>query len=207
MNGAEPKLLHRRTGQDRAEPVKLDLAGKLFLPSEGLEMHCEVIALSPDTALVHAARIPAAGTPAILYIERGFGRFEGHVVEADESDTFAMEFHCTPLKREKTAELLALFVSEPLRDRGAVLRTERSSSRKSARFTRADGAVVQGEILDFSLTGVLLKCDVRPLVGEYVLIGQMAGRIARHHDNGIEITFVGKPEDCQTLERVQARMS
>ncbi len=29
-------------------------------------------------------------------------------------------------------------------------------------------------------------------MGEFVLIAQMAGRVARHHDKGIDIEFVGQ---------------
>ena len=39
---------------------------------------------------------------------------------------------------------------------------------------------------------------MRPPIGEFVLIGQMAGRVVRHHDTGIGITFVaGMPEKTQ----------
>ena len=47
------------------------------------------------------------------------------------------------------------------------------------------------EVLDLSVSGVSLKTDVRPPIGEFVLIGQMAGRVARHHEQGIGIEFVG----------------
>ena len=45
---------------------------------------------------------------------------------------------------------------------------------------------------DISVGGVSLKTDVKPPIGEFVLIAQIAGRIARHHDHGIGIEFVGQ---------------
>jgi len=41
-----------------------------------------------------------------------------------------------------------------------------------------------------------LKTDVRPGIGEFVLIAQIAGRVARHNADGISIDFVGneKPQ-------------
>jgi hypothetical protein len=33
---------------------------------------------------------------------------------------------------------------------------------------------------------------VKPPIGEYVLIAQIAGRVARHHTDGIGIQFVGQ---------------
>ena len=37
-----------------------------------------------------------------------------------------------------------------------------------------------------------LRTDIRPELGEFVLIAQLAGRVARHHDQGIDIEFVGQ---------------
>jgi hypothetical protein len=43
-------------------------------------------------------------------------------------------------------------------------------------------------------------------IDEYVLIGQMAGRIVRHHDQGIGIEFVGQPKRT-THERLNAKFA
>ena len=48
------------------------------------------------------------------------------------------------------------------------------------------------EVMDISASGVSLKTDIRPTIGEFVLIAQMAGRIARHHEHGIGIEFIGQ---------------
>jgi hypothetical protein len=45
------------------------------------------------------------------------------------------------------------------------------------------------------LSGVSLKTDARPPLGEIVLIGQTAGRVARHHETGIAIEFVNAQHD------------
>jgi hypothetical protein len=42
------------------------------------------------------------------------------------------------------------------------------------------------------VSGVSLKTDSRPLIGEFVLIAQIAGRVSRYHEQGIGIEFVGK---------------
>jgi hypothetical protein len=75
-----------------------------------------------------------------------------------------------------------------------------------ARFTRANGDVVNCEVLDLSLGGVSLATEVRPQLGELVLIGQMAGKVARIHERGIAIEFVTQVSDKQTLER-QAKIN
>jgi hypothetical protein len=46
--------------------------------------------------------------------------------------------------------------------------------------------------MDISTGGVSLRTDIRPELGEFVLIAQLAGRVTRHHDQGIDIEFVGQ---------------
>jgi hypothetical protein len=71
-------------------------------------------------------------------------------------------------------------------------RHERSSQKGFAKFTRADGQIVHCEVMDISVSGVSLKTDIRPPIGEFVLIAQIAGRVARHHGDGVGIEFVGR---------------
>jgi hypothetical protein len=54
---------------------------------------------------------------------------------------------------------------------------------------------------------VSLKTDVRPPIGEFVLIGQMAGRVARHHDQGIGIEFVGGAPASAATDRLQSKIA
>jgi hypothetical protein len=52
------------------------------------------------------------------------------------------------------------------------------------------------------LSGVSLKTDARPPLGEVVLIGQMAGKVVRHHLEGIAIEFVGPPAEKANADRL-----
>ena len=87
-----------------------------------------------------------------------------------------------PSKRERIAEQLILFLNKTLVDDSMLRRHERSNQKGFAKFTRADGQIVQCEVMDISVGGVSLKTDVKPPIGEFVLIAQIAGRVARHHD-------------------------
>ena len=80
-------------------------------------------------------------------------------------------------------------------DETLLRRHDRKGTKGAARFTRASGEIVICEVLDLSLGGVSLATDVRPQIGEIVLIGQMAGRVARIHENGIAIEFVTPPPE------------
>jgi hypothetical protein len=134
----------------------------------------------------------------VLYVD-GFGRFEGQVARRDEAG-FGVRFSCTAMKRERTAEQLTLFLNKSLVDETVLRRHERTNHKGFAKFTRADGQIVHCEVMDISAGGVSLKTDVRPSVGEFVLIAQMAGRVARHHEDGIGVEFVGQEKTAQHAE-------
>ena len=51
------------------------------------------------------------------------------------------------------------------------------------------------------------NAETKPPIGEVVLIGQMAGRVARHHESGIGIEFVGSPHERASVERMQTKLS
>ncbi|HEY0302082.1 MAG TPA: PilZ domain-containing protein, partial [Rhizomicrobium sp.] len=104
---------------------------------------------------------------------------------------FGVRFSGTALKREKTAEQLTLFMNKALVDDSVVRVHDRTPTKGAAQFTRADGTIVKCEVMDLSPSGVSLKTALRPQIGEFVLIGQLAGRVARHHGDGIGIQFVG----------------
>ena len=172
----------------RFRRVRIDLPGRLFIPSDSREARCTVLDLSPGGAAIASEIIPEAGTPVVLYID-GFGRFEGNVVRCD-AEGFGLAFVCTPSKRERTAEQLILFLNKSLVDDHVLRRHERSHQK--GKFTRADGQIVHCEVTDISVGGVSLKTDVKPPIGEFVLIAQIAGRVARHHNDGIGIEFIGQ---------------
>ena len=179
----------------RFRRVKIDLPGRMFLPSDSREAHCTILDMSPGGVAVASQIVPEMGAPVVLYMD-GFGRFEGNVVRRDEAG-FGLAFVCTPSKRERTAEQLILFLNKSLVDDSVLRRHERTSQKGFAKFTRADGQIVQCEIMDMSVGGVSLKSDVKPPIGEVVLIAQIAGRVARIHEDGIGIEFVGQEKSAQ----------
>jgi hypothetical protein len=190
MKDAEPVTAKAGAERRRFRRVRVDLPGRLFIPADSREARCTVVDLSPGGAAVTCETVLEAGTNLVLYVD-GFGRFEGNVVRRDGFG-FGMAFVCTPSKRERTAEQLILFLNKSLVDDSVLRRHERSNQKGFAKFTRADGQIVQCEIMDMSVGGVSLKTDARPPIGEFVLIAQVAGRVARHHADGIGIEFVGQ---------------
>lgn len=191
----EKVVAQARAERRRFLRVRVDLGGRLFIPAEEREERCRIIDMSPGGAQATCSYVPAHDTPIVLYVD-GFGRFEGTVVRPTDT-SFGIHFNCSALKRERVAEQLTMLMNKGVVDETALRRHERSPTRGLARFTRANGDVVACEVLDLSLGGVSLKTDSRPPVGEVVLIGQMAGKVVRYHENGIAIEFVGSEKSEQ----------
>ena len=205
MKDAEPIIAKAQAERRRFRRTRIDLPGRLFTPADGQEARCTVTDLSPGGAAIACEMIPPKGTSVILYVD-GFGRFEGHVMRLD-GEGFGIQFACTQAKRERTAEQLTLFLNKTLVDQSVLRRHERTNHKGFAKFTRADGQIVQGEVMDISVGGVSIKTDVKPMIGEFVLIAQMAGRVARHHDDGIGIEFVGQEKPRQLRPEPVTRLN
>ena len=198
IKDAEPIVAKAKAERRRFRRVAVDLPGRLFTPGDGQEARCKIMNLSPGGAAVECDINPPHGIPVVLYVD-GFGRFEGTAVRR-EGQGFGVSFVCTPAKRERTAEQLTLFLNKALVDESVLRRHERTHQKGFAKFTRADGQIVSCEVMDISVGGVSLKSEVRPPLGEFVLIAGIAGRIARHHEHGIGIEFIGQDKHASTHE-------
>ena len=203
MNDKDPVVERSRADRRRYRRVPINMPGKLFVPSTSQEFACSVVDLSPGGASVACEADLANDTPVVLYANT-FGRFEG-VVARHDGPRLGLRFASTALKRERTAEQLTLFLNRNLLDDSELRRDDRTPTKGLTRFVRHDGQVVPCEVLDLSVSGISVKTDLRPPIGEFILIGQLAGRIARHHDNGIGIEFVGTANN--TAERLRAKIA
>jgi hypothetical protein len=203
MNDTDPVLARSKADRRRYRRVEVNLAGKLFVPAVTQEYPCTVIDLSPGGANITCEAEIALDTQIVLYANT-FGRFEGTIVRREGLNA-GIRFVSTALKRERTAEQLTLFMNRTLLDEADLRRDDRTPTKGLTRFVRHDGQIVPCEVLDLSMSGISVKTDIRPAVGEFVLIGQLAGRVARHHDQGIGIEFVGATNN--TAERLRAKIA
>ena len=106
---------------------------------------------------------------------------------------FVMTFSCSLQKREKLADQLTLEMNRHLLSQTELRRYDRveAASGSFTHYTRSTGEQIRCEVLDLSLTGVSVRTEMKPPVGEHILIGHRAGRIARHHGEGIAVEFLG----------------
>ena len=202
MSTDRNSVLERAKAERRQfKRVPVELAGRIFIPSTNCEAQCKIDDISPSGAHVLSEVVPPDGEPVVIYIDK-FGRFEGVVCRAQESD-FGIRFQCSAMKREKIAEQLTLHLNQGVVDDSVLRRHDRAPTKGLARFTRVTGEIVNCEVLDLSLSGVSLKTDIRPPLGEVVLIGHTAGRVARHHETGIALEFIAPQTEKAVHERPQ----
>jgi hypothetical protein len=176
----------------RFRRVRVAISGRLFIPATQEESNCTVHDISPgDASLVCDLATQPEGR-AVLYLE-ALGRFEGPIVRA-KNNTLVMTFACSQQKREKLADQLTLEMNRHLFSESDLRRHTRTESAAGSytHFTRSNGEQIRCEVLDLSLTGVSVRCDSRPPIGEHVLIGNRGGRVARHHDSGMGVEFLGQ---------------
>lgn len=198
----DPVVEKAKAERRRFRRVSVDLPGRLFVPADSREASCRVTDMSPGGASVECDCVPDAGTQVVLYID-GFGRFEGSIVRQDERG-FGVRFVSTALKRERTAEQLTLLMNKSLLDEADLRRDERTPTKALTRFTRCDGTLTDCEVIDLSASGVSLRTAIRPVIGEFILVGQLAGRVARHHSDGIGVEFVGLGPDRPSTDTIHA---
>src|SRR5476651_1232961 len=150
-----PVAIRTRAERRRFRRLRVDLPGRLFVPSDAREAPCKVINLSPSNATIECDLVPAVSTTIILYADI-FGRFEGSVVRRN-SVGFGVRFVSTQSKRERTAQQLTMFASKACIDESSMRRHVRTPTTGSARFTRSDGTIVKCELLDLSISGASVR--------------------------------------------------
>jgi hypothetical protein len=188
-------VIARATAERRRHMrIEVDLSGKFFVPAEQREEPCRIVDLSPTGARVAGEFIPANGSRVVLYIDE-FGRFECDVVRS-EWGHFGVVFRCSALKQARLAEQLDIIAKQGVPQPAPLRRHERRPGGELSQFTRSNGKTAACEVVDLSLSGLSLKTTVKPPIGEVITIGQVSGRVVRHHENGIAVEFCGgkKPE-------------
>jgi len=192
VSEAGQKVIDRASKERRRfRRVNVNIAGRLYIPATEEEAMCTVQDISPgDVALRCDLKEEPTGR-AVIYLDN-LGRFEGPIIRSANGG-FVMTFSSSLQKREKLADQLTLEVNRHLLGDTELRRYDRveAVSGSYTHFTRSTGEQVRCEVLDLSLTGVSVRTEHRPPVGEHILIGHRAGRVARHHADGMGIEFLG----------------
>lgn len=174
----------------RYKRVVVEIPGKVFLPSTGQEDDCTIKNVSPAGAEIRCS-LPAMLDTSIVVYAAGLGRFEGHVVWEIDGRR-GVKFNGSEMKQARLASRL-----------NGVERREqpRAKGNRAAQFTRDDGSVVPCTIRDFSTGGVLVESNIRPRVGEFILMGGMVGCVVRVDASGVGIEFVEREHNDDEFKR------
>jgi hypothetical protein len=162
----------------------VSLQGRIFCPN-GAVKDCILVDISSAGAAVQCASLPD-GSEVSLQVEK-IGRINA-VCTSHEKGILRLRFECPEATRQHIAMTLGQFLET---GRASALRPRRENRLATANFhfTRANGERVPCDALDISLRGISVRTTVKPPIGEFVVIGRSAGRVVRHHDQGIGIQF------------------
>jgi len=187
LAAAQVGLRERR----RFRRMPMEVSGRLLDPF-GRELDCRTADISPGDVRIVATTLPTVGDRVVIYLE-GIGRVSGKVARTCGEGEVAVIFDFSAHKREKMAEQLTLLVNRNLGIEEPVRPVLRDGSHH-IRLEFETGESYDGEVTDFSLAGISIKTNrPPPLIGVWVRVGTIYGRVARLIDGGFAIDFQSSP--------------
>src|SRR5262245_47305408 len=172
----------------RFRRLPIEVSGRM-LDTIGREHDCRTADISPGDIRIAAPILPTVGERVVIYLD-GIGRVSGKVARKCGEGEVAVIFDFSAHKREKLAEQLTLAIN---RDLGIEEPAHRAITRETARTIRIEheaGDAYEGEVVDFSLTGVTIHTRrMAPPIGAWVRIGGVYGRVARMIEGGFAVDF------------------
>jgi hypothetical protein len=183
LQAAQVGLRERR----RFRRIPIEVSGRLLDPF-GREFDCRTADISPGDVRIAATKLPTVGDRVVIYLE-GIGRVSGKVARQCGEHEVAVIFDFSAHKREKIAEQLTLLINRDL----GIEEPVRPVLRDGAHHVRLEfevGEAYEGEVVDFSLAGITIKSKrPPPLIGVWVRVGTVYGRVARLIEGGFAIDF------------------
>ncbi len=170
----------------RFRRMPIEVSGRM-LDGLGREHDCRTADISPGDIRIAAPILPQVGDRVVLYLD-GIGRVSGNVARKCGEGEVAIIFDFSAHKREKLAEQLTIFVNRDLGINEPLREIREGAQTVSLSFET--GEVYEGEVLDFSLAGITIRSKrPPPLIGVWVRVGAVYGRVARIIEGGFAIDF------------------
>ena len=171
----------------RHQRVDVHLLGRYML-SDRQEYPCQVTNMSPGGVAMLTPVKGSQNERVVCYIDH-VGRVEG-VIARLFSNGFALQINVPLSKREKLAEQLTWLANRNMLGLPEDRRHERLAPRIAHTAIMYDGHTFAAKILDVSLSGAALQCDIRPSIGAPVTVGQTPARVVRVSGAGIAVEFL-----------------
>jgi hypothetical protein len=192
LTAAQVGLRERR----RFRRMPITVTGRL-LDTFGREHDCRSADISPGDVRIAAVNLPPIGERVVIYLE-GIGRVSGKVARKCGEGEVAVIFDFSAHKREKMAEQLTLIINRDLGIEAPVRPTIRDGA-QHIKLEFETGEAYEGEVVDFSLAGISIKSKrPPPLIGVWVRVGNVYGRVARLIEGGFAIDFEPRNTPNQT---------
>lgn len=170
----------------RFRRMPIEVNGRM-LDTLGREYDCRTADISPGDIRIAAPILPPVGERVVLYLD-GIGRVSGSVARKCGEGEVAIIFDFSAHKREKLAEQLMLVVNKDLGVDEQV--REIREGAQTVQLAFETGESYDGEVLDFSLAGITIRSQrPPPLIGVWVRVGAVYGRVARLIEGGFAIDF------------------
>lgn len=167
--------------------VNVKLYGRYML-EDRVEHPCQVIDMSPGSALLIADFVGEPGEKVIAYIDH-IGRVEGVLTRTHE-DGFGMTILASDRKKDKLAAQLTWLANRHELNLAEDRRHERVAPRNPISILSLnDGRQYECRIVDLSLSGAAIEISVKPAMGTPVTLGTMRGQVVRHFEDGIAVEF------------------
>jgi hypothetical protein len=171
----------------RFRRLPIEVSGRM-LDAVGREQDCRTTDISPGDVRIVAPMLPAVGDRVVIYLD-GIGRVSGVVARKCGQGEAAVIFDFSAHKRERLAEQLTLEINRGLGVHEPV-RPPARDGRRTMRLEFETGEAYEGEVLDFSLAGLTIRSKrPPPLIGVWVRVGNVYGRVARLIEGGFAIDF------------------
>lgn len=178
----------------RFRRLPLTLLGR-FMRANKQEFPCRLIDISVGGLSLHAPVEVELGERIVAYIDE-VGGLEGYVTRRFENG-FSIRVETTPGRRERLAATLTYLANRAELDPSDLRRHERFEGlSSSSKLKLPTGTVRDVRILDISLSGASVGCDLKPEIGTEIQLGKLRARVVRHHGEGFGVRFldIQKPE-------------
>ena len=172
----------------RHQRVKVVLLGRYML-ADRREFPCQTIDMSPGGVALFAPVKGAIGERIVVYVDQ-LGRIEGRIARHLENG-FALETNMPLIKRDKLADQLTWLCNRHALGMPEDRRHERiSPSNPRTTLKLLDGREYIVKLIDVSISGAAIACDVKPPIGTQITIGQTAGQVVRIFATGVAVEFM-----------------